>query len=312
MAAYLRKRIANFLLVMVGVSLLSFLLIALSGTDPAEVIARRAKVDASDALIEEVRVEMGLDQPPAARYFTWVGGLFTGRLGTSVYSFRPIADDLAAYFPTTVSLTGLALVWIVLLSVPVSLLCALHKDSVLDHITRVVTILGICMPTFWLGFLLLLGFAVRLPWFSVAPSLGLKGLILPSFALAFPVACAFIRLFRSALLTEMGREYAVFAHARGLSSARILRRHLLRNALPPMITLFCQYLGYLIAGGAVVENVFSLNGIGNYLIRCVLAADTTAVATCIVIIAAVFVLANLAGDIVNRLLCPWIVRETNG
>ena len=172
--------------------------------------------------------------------------------------------------------------------------------------------LGICMPTFWLGFLLLLAFAVKLQIFTVVPAPGLKGLLLPSFTLAVPVICAFIRLFRSSLLGELGRDYVVYAKARGLSPGRILSHHVARNALPPIITLFCQYLGYLIAGGAVVESVFSISGIGSYLISCVIAADTTAVATCIMIIAAIFVLSNLAGDIINRMLCPWMVRETNG
>ena len=312
MAVYVRKRLLGLGIVLLGVSILCFLLIAISGTDPAEVIARRAKVGASDAMIEQVRVEMGLDQPLYIRYFVWLSGLFTGRLGTSIYSFRPISEDLAAYFPTTLALTGLALAWIVALTLPISLLCVRRPNGIFDHVTRGVTILGICVPAFWLGFLLLLAFAVRLNWFSVAPVPGFKGLILPSFALSFPVSCAFIRLFRSSLLAEMGRDYVLYAKARGLSPGRILARHVMRNALPPMITLFCQYLGYLLAGGAVVESVFSLSGIGGYMIGCVLAADITAVATCIVLIAAVFVLANLAGDILNRLLCPWIVRESNG
>ena len=129
--------------------------------------------------------------------------------------------------------------------------------------------------TFWFGFLLLLAFAVKISIFTVLPQQGIKGLILPSFALAVPIICSTIRVF------------------------------------PPVVTLFCQYLGYLIAGSAVVESVFSLNGIGTYLIACITAMDTTAVATCMVIIAAIFVAANLIGDIVNILLCPWIARENN-
>lgn len=298
-------------MVMAGVSVLSFLLIAVSNTDPAEVIARRSSGGATKEMVEAVRSQLGLDKPLFVRYFQWLRGIFTGDFGISIFSFRPISQDLRAFFPTTLSLVGLSLVWVILISVPVSLLCALRKNSIFDHITRGITLLGICLPTFWLGFLLLLAFAVKLSFFTVVPSPGIRGLLLPSFALAVPVICSFIRLFRSSLLSELGRDYVVYARARGLSPKRILLCHITRNALPPIITLFCQYLGYLIAGGAVVENVFSLTGIGSYLISCVLAADATAVATCIMIIAAVFVLANLAGDIINRLLCPWMVRETN-
>lgn len=296
---------------MAGVSILSFLLIAVSNTDPAEVIARRSSGGASEDLIEAVRVQLGLDKPLFVRYFQWLGGIFTGDFGISIFSFRPIGKDLADYFPTTLALVGLSLAWVIVISIPVALKCALSKNGIFDHITRGVTILGICLPTFWLGFLLLLAFAVKLPIFTVVPSPGIRGLLLPSFALAVPIICSFIRLFRASLLSELGRDYVAYARSRGLSPKRILLRHVVRNALPPLITLFCQYLGYLIAGGAIVENVFSLSGIGSYLISCVLAADATAVATCIMIIASVFVLANLAGDVINRLLCPWMVRETN-
>ena len=311
MSVYIRKRLLGFLIVIAGVSILSFLLIALSDIDPAELIARKSSIGATDEMIEQVRAQFGLDKPMITRYFKWLSGLFTGNFGISVYSFRPISADLAAYFPTTLALVGLSLAWIIIVSIPVSLLCARRRNGVFDHVTRGVTLLGICLPTFWLGFLLLLAFAVKLPIFTVLPQPGIKGLLLPSFALAVPMICSFIRLFRSSLLGELGRDYVDYAKSRGLSRGRILLHHVMRNALPPIVTLFCQYLGYLIAGSAVVESVFSLSGIGSYLIACVIAADATAVATCVMIIAAVFVLANLAGDIINRLLCPWIVRETN-
>lgn len=301
----------GLIVVLVGVSVLSFLLIALSGTDPAEVIARKNSPWATEEMIQRTRVEMGLDEPLIIRYFHWIGGLFTGDPGISIYSFRPIRDDLAAYFPTTLALVVLSLLFAVMIFVPIGLLCALHKGGLFDHITRGVTILGICLPPFWLGFLLLLLLAVNLQLFSVAPAPGLKGLLLPALTLAIPTSCFFIRLFRSSLLGEIGRDYVDYARARGLSSGRILLHHVMRNALPPIITLFCQQLGTLIVGSVVVESVFSLSGIGSYLMACVIAADTTAVATCMMIIASIFVLSNLAGDVINRLLCPWMVRETN-
>ena len=311
MSVYIKKRLLGFLIVLIGVSILSFLLITLSGTDPAEVVARKNNAGATEEMIEQVRTELGLDKPLPVRYIQWLGGFFTGDLGISVYSLRPISEDLAAYFPTTLALVGLSLIWIVVISIPVSLLCARRKNGVFDHVSRGITLLGICLPTFWLGFLLLLAFAVKLPIFNVLPEPGIKGYILPSFALAFPVACGTIRLFRSTLLSELSADYVQYAKARGLSAGRILTRHVMRNALPPIVTLFCQYLGYLIAGSAVVESVFSIKGIGTYLISCVIASDATSVATCVLIIAAIFILANLAGDVINRILCPWMVRESN-
>ncbi len=312
MKTYIRKRLLGFVIVLIGVSILSFLLLAFSGRDPAEVIARRGNLNASQELIESVRVEMGLDKSLPIQYWNWIKGMFTGDMGTSITSFRPISQDLAEYFPTTFALVGLSLLWTVLLAVPIGLFCARFRGRAADHAVRGVTILGICLPTFWLGFLLLLAFAVKLPWFQVLPEPGIKGFLLPSFALAVPVACAMIRLFRSTLLAELSSDYVRYARARGMSAGHILTHHVMRNALAPIVTLFCQYFGYLIAGSAVVESVFSLKGIGSYLVSCVTAADATSAATCIVIIAGIFVLANLAGDVVNRILCPWMVRESNG
>ena len=240
MSVYIKKRLLGFLIVLIGVSILSFLLITLSGTDPAEVVARKNNAGATEEMIEQVRTELGLDKPLPVRYIQWLGGFFTGDLGISVYSLRPISEDLAAYFPTTLALVGLSLIWIVVISVPVSLLCARRKNGVFDHVSRGITLLGICLPTFWLGFLLLLAFAVKLPIFNVLPEPGIKGYILPSFALAFPVACGTIRLFRSTLLSELSTDYVRYARARGLSAGRILTRHVMRNALPPIVTLFAS------------------------------------------------------------------------
>lgn len=255
---------------------------------------------------------MGLDQPLVERYFEWIVNLIRGKPGNSLYSGRPIATDFAQYFPVTFSLVALAMLWVVILGIPIGLLSARFRDSVADHAIRGVTLLGMCIPTFWLGFLLLLAFAIRIPLYTVMPQPGIRGYVLPSLALGLPIVCSLIRLYRSALLSQLSADYVQYAKARGLSAWRILVRHVMRNALPPIITLFCQYLGYLIAGSAVVESVFSLNGIGTYLISCVLASDSVSVASCMLVIATVFVVSNLLGDVANRLLCPWMVRESNG
>ena len=309
MKRYIGRRLASMAVVLLGVSILSFVLIALSGKDPAEIMARKGALNVTAEQIEMVRTQLGLDRPLPVRYVHWLGDLFTGDMGESFYSHRPIQQDLKAYLPVSFYLVALSLLGIVLLTIPISLICARWRDSVADHVIRWISMGGVCMPTFWLGFLLLLGFAVKLGWFHVLPDPGLKGYLLPSFTLALPCACGLIRLMRSSLLSESGADYVQYAKARGLSASRILVRHMLRNAMPPVVTLFCQYLGYLVAGSVVVERVFSLNGLGGYLVNCVTAADSTATATCIVLIASLFVLANLAGDLLNWLLCPWMVRE---
>ena len=209
---------------------------------------------------------------------------------------------------TSLSLGGMSSVWIIVLTLPLSLLSSRYRDSIFDQITRGVTIFGICLPTFWLGFMMLMFFAVRLKWFSVLPGPGISKYILPSLSLAIPSACSLIRLMRSVLLSELSSDHVQFEKARGLSSRRILIKHILRNSLPPIITIFFQQFGFLIAGSAVVESVFSIKGIGTWLVESVMNADTIAVSTCIVFIAFIFVTSNLIADILNRILCPAMAR----
>ena len=155
MKKYIGKRIISFLIVLVGVSVLSFLLIAWSGKDPAEIIAHRGVSNPTPEQIEMIRVEMGLDQPLPVRYIQWLSGMFTGELGTSLTTHQPIVKDLHKYLATTTSLVGMAILWIIVLTVPISLLCARKRNRLFDQVTRGITICGICVPTFWLGFLLL-------------------------------------------------------------------------------------------------------------------------------------------------------------
>lgn len=243
--------------------------------------------------------------------FTFERNSFTGELGTSIATRNPISSDLSLYFPSTFAFVGMGMLWLIILSFPIALLCVKFRNLLFDHIIRVLTIVGICLPVFWLGYMLLLLFAVKIPLFTVIPKAGISGYILPSFALALPSACSTIRIIRASVLKETSSDYAAYARTRGLSENRIILCHALKNALPPVITLLSQYLGYMLAGSAVVESVFSLKGIGSYLVSSVTSGDSAACASCIVIIAAVFVLANLAADIINRSLCPWVVKEIN-
>ena len=308
---YLIKRLAGTIPVLVGVTVLCFILMTISGKDPAMAAAIRSNSAGDTAFVDSLREEMGLDKPLPIRYFLWLKGLLTGDMGKSVVTYRSITDDIKSLFPVTFRLVIMAMGWMVIIVFPVSMLCARFHNKLFDHIVRVLTIGGICLPVFWLGFMLLLLFAVKLPIFSVVPKAGISGYILPSFALAFPSACGAVRIMRSSLLSEISSDYAAYARTRGLSEWQIIMRHGLKNSLPPVITLFGQYLGYMLAGSAVAEKVFSLNGVGTYLISCVVSGDSPAAAACIVIIAAVFVTANLAADVINRLICPWMVREIN-
>lgn len=299
------KKISMMFLVLLGVSILSFILLDATNKDTAEIVARRTSMNVTRDQIEMIRAELGLDKPIYIRYLSWLASFFTGDFGISLTSFNPISQDLSDHLPVTAWLVLLSLFWISVITIPASLLCAYRKDGFFDQVMRIICMLGICMPAFVLGICLLLIFGVHMQIFPIVPRGSITDYIMPSFALAFPTACSMIRVLRASLLEELAKDYCIFARARGLSDFRILWRHALKNALPPYITLFCQYIGFQLAGSAVIEHLFSLKGIGDYLLSGIFIADTGPTAYCVMIVACVFVIANFLGDMINRLLCPW-------
>lgn len=306
----LPKRLLSFVIVLLGVSILSFALSAISNVDPAEAIARQQIANASPELIENIRQEYGLDRPVVERYFSWMSGVLRGDFGTSYMTRHSVGTDIAELLPKTLALSGFALILIVAVSLPVGALCARYHNRAFDQIMRWATVLGICIPVFWLGFLLLLQFAVNWSLFTVSPAPGIKGYILPAISLALPSVCAAIRLFRASLLNEMSADYVAYLRSRGMSRSEVLWTHAFKNALPPMVTLLASYAGSLIAGSAIVESIFSLRGFGVFLVEAVVARDLPVISASVLVIASIFVLLNLLADSINRLLCPRIaVKE---
>lgn len=307
---WLVRRLLRLVLLLFGVSVLCFTLVALSPTDPAVYVLRRGNLAVTPEALAEVRAELGLDLPLALRYLHWLGGVLTGDLGTSIASGNAVAADLAAAIPTTLSLAALAFVEAIVLTLLAGFVAARWKDAWPDRLLQLLALVGLCLPAFWLGFLLLLAFAVALPIFSVTPQPGISGLFLPSLALSLPLCAGLVRVFRASLLEEMSRDYARYAAAMGMPRGRILLHLALPNALPPLVTLFAQSVGMLIASGAVVEQVFSLRGVGSYLLAAITAADTNAVSACMLVIAALYLICEMLGELLLHALCPW--RDEGG
>ena len=295
-------------LILLGVSILCFALLRLSGRDPALAVALRAQ-SASEENIARLRKELGLTGTPVQQYLRWLSGFVRGDFGHSIYSGRSVALDIAEKLPVTCALMGLALGWILLLGTPVALCAAYRPGKMFDQIGRVLSILAICVPTFWLSYMLLVIFAVKIPLITVVPRPGLEGLLMPSLALAIPSAGSYVRVFRASLLRQMGSEYCLVARTRGLNRRQILLSHALRNALPPAVTLLMQFVGYLFTGSVLVESVFSLNGLGSYILNCALASDASALAACLMLAAFVYAVCNMLGEVINILLCPWTGRR---
>ncbi len=312
MTRYIRNKFIGLIIVLIGVTILSFIFSNISSVDPAEAFARRTILNPTTEQVENLREEMGFNLPVHIQYLNWLRNCIKGDLGISLLTKNPVIYDISKKLPATLSIVSLAFLWIIAITLPVSILSALSKDNFFDHIMRMITIIGISIPNFWLGFLMLVVFAIAIPIFDVVAYGDFKGLILPSLTLAIPIASSSIRLLRATILSNMNKDFVIYARARGISRNNIICKHILKNSMPPMVTVFCQNIGYMIAGSAIVENVFSWPGIGRHLVDAIIARDLPTINACVLVIAIIFVLLNLFADVLNCAINPKILQETGG
>ncbi|QOR36167.1 ABC transporter permease [Clostridium sp. 'deep sea'] len=309
MSIYIKKRLLGLIVVLIGVTILTFIFSNISEVDPAEAYAIRNILNPTESQIAEIREEMGLNLPIYKQYFNWVSQCLKGNLGVSLITKNAVSKDIAAKLPATLKIVFMAFVWILVLTIPVSILAAVHKNSIFDLISKAFTIIGISVPNYWLGFIFLMTFAVTIPLFKIVDYGNFKSLILPSLTLAIPIASSSIRLFRATILANINKDYVTYAKARGVSRQKIIWNHIVKNSLPPMITVFCQYFGYMIAGSAIVESVFSWPGIGTHLVNAIMGRDLPTINGCVLVIAVIFTLLNLFADLLNITLNPKMINE---
>ncbi|KPU44449.1 glutathione transport system permease protein GsiC [Oxobacter pfennigii] len=298
------KRLLNFIIVIFGVVTLSFCLQLFTGTDPAEMIVRKQNVFASEEQIQAVRERLGLDAPFHERYLDYLSGVVRGDLGTAITNRKPVIDNIMEVLPITFFLIAMSMLWVMVFSVLVAALSVIFRGGIFDHTIRIVCIIGICVPSFWLALILLTAFAVEIPIFKVISDGSFKSLILPSVAMSFPITCISIRVLRASVLNELKSDYVLYARARGFTNYQIIYGEVLRNALPAAITLFAQYCAALFGTSALVESVFSIQGLGIYLMESCESMDIYGISGSILVSAVLFVLFNTAADILSGLICP--------
>lgn len=209
------KRIINFILVIWGVVTLSFCLQVFTGTDPAEMIVRKVNVFATEEQIQAVREELGLDAPFLERYTDYIKGVLTGDLGTAITNRQPVIENIKDALPVTCMLVVMAMAWVIIFTVLIAAISVIRKGGIFDNVMRIICIIGICVPSFWLALILLTAFAVQIPIFSVISDGSFKSLILPSVAMAVPIICIAARVLRAAVLNELKSDYVTYARARG-------------------------------------------------------------------------------------------------
>jgi ABC-type dipeptide/oligopeptide/nickel transport system permease component len=300
MGPYVVRRLLLALLVVFGVSVVSFGMVFLSG-DPATAIAGD---NWTRSQIEEFRRQMGFDRPWYIQYRDFLGHAVRGDFGTSLRQHRPVFELLMQRIPATLELTGSAFLLSVSLSIPIGILSAARRRSLYDRAAMVIALAGQSMPVFWVATMLILIFAVKLDWFPIAGRGGLSHLVLPAAALGFFSVARNARVVRSSMLDVLGADYVRTARAKGLSSARVLIRHAFRNALLPVITLFSLDVGYLLSGAVITETVFAWPGVGRLTVAAVLGKDLPLVEAAVVVLATAFVLVNLLVDLGYGIVDP--------
>ena len=288
------SRLASAAVVIFGVLCLVFFLIHLVPGDPVEVMLGES---ARPADREALRVSLGLDQPLLTQFSQYLSNVVQLDLGTSLHSKRPIVDILAERLPATLELATAALFVAILIAFPLGVMAAVRKDTGWDHGAMAVSLIGVSIPNFLMGPLLILFFAVSLGWFPVSGREGFSSLILPAITLGTAMAAILSRMVRATLLEVLDEDYIRTARAKGLSPRIVIWRHALRNALLPVITLLGLQLGALLAGAVITEAVFSWPGIGQLIIEAIQGRDYPVVQACVLLIALTYVLVNTLTDL---------------
>ncbi len=308
------KRILGRLMQMVGtligVSFLTFCLTWLAPGDPVSMLLETADTVVSAELVEQTRHDLGLDQPFLVQYVNWAGGVLHGDMGMSYSAKKPVVDKLLEGFAGTLLLAIVTIIFVLIISLPLGIWSAVQRNKLPDYIVRGLSFIGVSMPSFWIGLLLLYFFGLKLRLFPIAQSeVTAAGIVLPALTLAIYMSSKYMRQVRTVILEELNHDYVVGARARGLSETTILWKHVLPNAILPLITLLGMSIVWLLGGVAVIEMVFSWPGIGNMAVRAISMRDYPLIEGFVLWIAIVYMVINLLVDMSYSWLDPRLKKE---
>jgi peptide/nickel transport system permease protein len=306
MLRYLFRRLLLTVPVLLGVATLVFALIHLVPGDPAQAMLGDG---ASHEEVLRLQHTLGLDRPLLTQYRSFLVGIAHGDLGTSFRYNTPVTAQIREKFPNTAALALAAMLVAVVIAIPLGIVAAVYRGTVIDHAAMTLALLGICMPNFWLGPLLAILFAVRLGWLPVSGIGGLSHLVLPAITLGAALAAILARMTRASVLEELRELYVLAARARGLSGTRAVVRHAFRNSLIPIVTIIGLQFGAVLTGTIITESIFAWPGIGRLLIQAINFRDYPLVQGCILFISVTYVAMNLVTDLTYGFLDPRIRFE---
>ncbi|KAB2333316.1 ABC transporter permease [Cytobacillus depressus] len=303
MLSYIVKRLLQLIPTLIGVTLFAFLLVAAVPGDPAQIIAGDS---ASEEEVQIIRDQLGIDKPLFEQYTSYVGNIVKGDLGTSLRSSKPVLDEIFSRFPTTVLLTFLSLTVMIIVGLIAGIASATKPNSVRDNVSMMFSLFGISMPVFWMGIMFILVFSYYLPWFPSGGSSEFKHFVLPSLVLGLSASGILARLTRSSILEIVNQDFVRTARAKGVKEKYVIYKHTLKNALIPIITIVGMEFGVLLGGTVITETVFSMNGIGRYVVESIQFRDFPAIQGSILFISTIFVLVILLVDLSYSIVDPRI------
>ncbi len=313
MKKYITKRLIMMVILLLGMTFIVFSSLYLAPGDPAEIAAGAS---ATESDIAAMREYLGLNRPFIVQYGTYLINLLHGDLGTSFITRQPILDELLIRLPNTLNLAISSMIFACVIGIPLGVIAAIKKDSLLDNILTTISLLGISVPNFWLGSILIIVFCVNLRIFPTGgmtePFWTAKGFMqafLPSLSLGMQVAASFMRIGRSSMLDVLQSDYIRTARSKGLKEKTVIAIHALKNAMIPILTQMGTSFGGLLGGAMVTEQVFAINGIGSYLINAINQRNYAAVQSTVFVIAFMFVVVNLIVDLLYSVIDPRIRYE---
>lgn len=303
MRGYIQRRLLLLVPVVWGVVTVVFLFIHLVPGDPIlAMVGERAQ----PADIAKLREQLGLNDPFHIQYFRYLSRLVRGDLGASLHTGKPVIKTIIQRYPATIKLALASLLLALIISIPLGVVSATHRNSPVDHLSMVSALLGISMPNFWLGPLLIILFSIKLNLLPVSGSGGWSYLILPAITLGTAMTALLTRMVRSSMLEEMGQDYIRTARAKGLPERVVIYKHALKNALIPVVTIVGLQFGTLLTGAIITETIFAWPGLGRLTIQAISQRDYPLVQGCILMISLTYILVNLATDLLYTVLDPRI------
>ena len=303
MAQYLWNRLAAGLLVVFGISVFTFALVHMIPGDPVRMMLGQK---ATQEQVEQIREQMGLNKPLVEQYATYITGIIQGDFGTSLKTGQPVLKEILNRFPATVKIAVSAILIAIVVGIALGIVAAKYKDTIVDRAVLTLATLGVSIPGYWLGLLLMLLFAVKWKWFPIAGGTGFKDLVLPAVTLGVYASTIICRLTRSGMLEVLSQDYIRTARAKGIDETIILFRHAFRNVMIPVVTVVGLQMASLLGGAVLIEQVFSWPGIGTLAIDAIFSRDFPMIQGTTLFMGIVYVSVNIVIDLLYGFIDPRI------